>query len=900
LFKQVPVVFAGIAQSHREELRLNTRTTGMFVDIDYTGLLETALKIHPQTRHVIVVNGSSRSDQHIEKQIRTSLAPYTEQYAFTYLTGLPMEEIQQKVQNLPKDSVVLYFVITQDGAGRGFQPAEAAKIVAEAANAPVYGCLDTYLGSGIVGGRMVSLEMTGIKAGEMASRILQGENPANIPITSQGTIVDLFDWRQFKRFGISEDRLPPGSTLRFKEYTFWELYRNHVLWGLCLIVVQSALIAFLLHQRVRIRRAQVQLKERLCFEELLASLSARFVNLPPNNVHEEIKQVLESISTVLKVDRVSVFELSERDKRLYLIHSFTNEGIAAPPVNIHFEQIPWISDTLLQGEVLALPSIESLPAEAETDTHFLRELNTSALALIPLSIGNKTSGVLSLSMVRERRNWPVELIKQCRMIAEIFANALARKEHEETLMTAEQKFRTVADFNYDWEFWMNTDGSIEYVSPSCERITGYTPQEFVIAPSIIEDMIVPEDRAAWNRHRQDVDKMPSQQEVQFRIRTKDGEVRWIEHVCQQVTDPSGEPGGIRVSNRDITARKRAEFRLREAYVNIEKLKNQLEAETTYLKEEIRLDHNFDNIIGNSAELKYVLYKVEQVSPGDTTVLILGESGTGKELIARAIHNRSPRGVRPLIKVNCAALPSLLIESELFGHEKGAFTGAHSRQLGRFEIADGTSVFLDEIGELPIELQVKLLRVLQDGEFERLGSTETKKVDVRVIAATNRDLEEEVLKGSFRKDLFYRLNVFPITVPPLRQRRDDIPLLTRFIVENAAKRHNRKISHIPKSVVQKLQDYQWPGNVRELINVLERAVINSSGTRLQLADNLIEKRIDNELMTVKSLQEIERNHILKVMEITNWRVAGDKGAAVLLEMNPSTLRSRMKKLNINTP
>jgi len=237
---------------------------------------------------------------------------------------------------------------------------------------------------------------------------------------------------------------------------------------------------------------------------------------------------------------------------------------------------------------------------------------------------------------------------------------------------------------------------------------------------------------------------------------------------------------------------------------------------------------------------------------------------------------------------------------LFGHERGSFTGAHSRQLGRFEIADGTSVFLDEIGELPMELQSKLLRVLQDGEIERLGSTETKKVDVRVIAATNRDLEEDVLRGRFREDLFYRLNVFPITVPPLRQRIDDIPLLTQFFVENAAKRLNKKIERIPESVVQKLQNYSWPGNVRELINIIERAVINSPGPRLQLSDNLTEKRIANEQLTVKSLQEIERNHIIKALQITNWRIAGNKGAASLLEINPSTLRSRMKKLNINTP
>jgi len=412
---------------------------------------------------------------------------------------------------------------------------------------------------------------------------------------------------------------------------------------------------------------------------------------------------------------------------------------------------------------------EGLPAEAEADSNFLRGHNCRALVLFPLTIDNNTSGMLSLSMVRPLQVWPKEVIQQCQPIADIFANALGRMRYDESLKRAERKYRMVADFNYDWEYWTNIDGSLEYVSPSCERVTGYSPREFTAEPSIIEEIILSEDRDIWGHHLQCADHEAAQREIEFRIKAKDGTIRWLEHLCRQVTDSSGAPMGIRVSNRDITLRKEAELKLLNAYKDIKKLKNQLEEETSYLQAEIKLEHNFENIIGNSAELTYVLYKVEQVCASDTTVLILGESGTGKELIARAIHSRSPRGARPLIKVNCAALPADLIESELFGHERGAFTGAHSRKLGRFEIADGTSIFLDEIGELPLELQAKLLRVLQDSELERLGGTDTRKVNVRVIAATNRDLEEEIQKGRFRKDLFYRLNVFPITIPPLRQR-----------------------------------------------------------------------------------------------------------------------------------
>jgi len=351
---------------------------------------------------------------------------------------------------------------------------------------------------------------------------------------------------------------------------------------------------------------------------------------------------------------------------------------------------------------------------------------------------------------------------------------------------------------------------------------------------------------------------------------------------------------------DITDRKQAETKLQEAYTEIEQLHMQLQAETAYLQEEIKLEHNFETIIGNSAAIQYVLYKVEQVADTDTTVLVLGETGTGKELISRAIHNNSLRKARVLMKVNCATLPSNLIESELFGHERGAFTGAHTLQTGRFEVADGTSIFLDEIGELPLELQAKLLRVIQDGEFERLGSSRTVKVDVRVIAATNRDLEAEVRQGRFREDLFYRLDVFPITVPPLRDRTEDIPLLVEFFVEKVSKRMGKSIELLPANVMKKLHDYPWPGNVRELENVIERAVINSSGPKLRLADDLAGPAHKEMPTPLKSLQEIETGHIIRVLEEANWRIDGPKGAALILDMNPSTLRSRMRKLGIKKP
>ena len=349
---------------------------------------------------------------------------------------------------------------------------------------------------------------------------------------------------------------------------------------------------------------------------------------------------------------------------------------------------------------------------------------------------------------------------------------------------------------------------------------------------------------------------------------------------------------------EIEDRKRVELELREALSEIKRLKDQLEAERTYLQEEIKLEYNHENIIGQSDELKYTLYKVEQIAPTDTVVIVLGETGTGKELIVRAIHGSSLRKDRPLLKVNCATLPLNLIESELFGHERGAFTGAFDRRVGRFEAANGATLFLDEIGELPLELQPKLLRVIQDGEFERLGSSRTIKVDVRIIAATNRNLEEEVRNDRFRKDLWYRLNIFPITVPALREHMEDIPQLVEYYIDKISRRLGKSIESIPTNVMNTLQNYHWPGNVRELENVIERAVINSSSPKLRLVDEL--KTSQKDLTTSKTMEKVERDHIVRILEQTHWKVSGKNGASEILGLNVSTLRARMRKLGIRRP
>jgi PAS domain S-box-containing protein len=350
---------------------------------------------------------------------------------------------------------------------------------------------------------------------------------------------------------------------------------------------------------------------------------------------------------------------------------------------------------------------------------------------------------------------------------------------------------------------------------------------------------------------------------------------------------------------EIAERKKAKDSLLAAYSEIKRLKEQFEAENIYLQQEVGRQYNFGEIIGRSTLLLQVLSQVEQVAPMNATVLILGETGTGKGVVARAIHSRSTRKGRPLITVDCTTLPAALVESELFGRERGAFTGAGERQIGRFELADGGTIFLDEVGEMPLELQSKLLRVIQDGEFERLGNPRTIKTDVRIIAATNRNLTEEVKNGRFREDLFYRLNVFPISMPPLRMRREDIPLLVNYLVDKFNHKMGRKIETISKDTLEMLCGYHWPGNIRELENVIERAVITSSGVALQLLDRFDTDQImeDSAEQQIKALVDLEHDHILQTLQKTAWRIEGKNGAALLLGLNASTLRARMRKYGI---
>jgi formate hydrogenlyase transcriptional activator len=417
------------------------------------------------------------------------------------------------------------------------------------------------------------------------------------------------------------------------------------------------------------------------------------------------------------------------------------------------------------------------------------------------------------------------------------------------------------------------------------RILGVKPEE---VPYTYGKTLAPDTPDAQRRLKEafeSVGRGTDTSGVVLELRRKDnGRPIWI----QWWSNPDAGGQFTRTMFIDITEK-----------VLMEQEQARLQAQNQYLQEEIKYNHNFEEIISKSANFHKVLQQIEQVASTDATVLIMGESGTGKELIARAVHNISNRSKRPLVKVNCATLPANLIESELFGHEKGAFTGAMERKIGRFELADGGTIFLDEIGELPLELQSKLLRVLQEGEFERLGNPKTMKVNVRIIAATNRNLELAIEKKEFREDLFYRLNVFPVITPPLRDRKEDIPLLVTHFIRKYEMKMGKKITGIAPDVMNALSEYDWPGNIRELENLIERALILCRGNTLEYGDWVPIKKpaTTNGKATAQKLEDIEREHIAAVLKQTNWKVSGEKGAAKMLGLNATTLEARMKKLGI---
>ncbi|HME71400.1 MAG TPA: sigma 54-interacting transcriptional regulator [Myxococcota bacterium] len=489
---------------------------------------------------------------------------------------------------------------------------------------------------------------------------------------------------------------------------------------------------------------------------------------------------------------------------------------------------------------------------------------------------------------------------QALVVMRIFAGRavaeIERARAEQALRDSEKEWRDLYELAPIAYIYEGTDSRFVSANRAAQRLLGLKPEEVrgTLGRSLVAS--TPETQQRVGEVLVAIQRGEERAGIELELRRKDdGRPVWV----QWWSKPDSDGKYTRTMLVDITDR-----------VLAEQERNRLQQQNLYLREEIESEYNFEEIVGRSAALQKVLRDADRVAATEASVLIIGETGTGKELVARAIHARSSRKDKPLVKVNCAALASGLVESEFFGHEKGAFTGASERRIGRFELAHGGTIFLDEVGEIPPEIQVKLLRVLQEREFERAGGSSTIRVDVRVIAATNRDLGKAIAEGKFRQDLFYRLNVFPVKVPPLREREGDLPLLVSYLVGRHAARIGRRIAHVSNETMERLAQYEWPGNVRELENVIERAVILSSGSELEIGADVLSgvgsvapAQASPAIGAAApapggSLDDVERRHIVETLRATGWRVEGPDGAATRLGVNPSTLRSRVKKLGIS--
>jgi PAS domain S-box-containing protein len=483
-----------------------------------------------------------------------------------------------------------------------------------------------------------------------------------------------------------------------------------------------------------------------------------------------------------------------------------------------------------------------------------------------------------------------ELVEKNR---ELGKEALRCRQIEKALLSTEGQYRKIFNSAMDGLLIFDRKGRIVEANPQACRMYGYNREEMTTLTR--EDIMHPDYHYLFEAFRKET-KEKGMFAAESKDIKKDGTLFYIE--IRGTEFNYNDRKHVLAIVRDVTERKRTEESLRVALSSIEQLKERLESENVYLRQEIELRYQHKEIIGQSEAIRRTLSQVERVAETVATVLLIGETGTGKELLARAIHRLSPRRENAMVKVNCAAIPANLMESELFGHEKGAFTDAFTRQIGRFEIAHGSTLFLDEISELPLALQAKLLRVLQDGEFERLGNPKTIRVDVRIIAATNKDLSRAVAEGRFREDLFYRLNVFPVVVPPLRERPADIPLFVWGFVREFEKTMGKRIETVSKKTMEALQAYPWPGNVRELRNVIERAMI-LSGQEPLIVEVPTQKGPDKFDHPI-NLADVEREHIHSILVQTGWRVRGRHGAADILGLKPSTLESKMKKLGVLRP
>jgi formate hydrogenlyase transcriptional activator len=686
------------------------------------------------------------------------------------------------------------------------------------------------------------------------------------------------------------------------------------------------------------REAQL---DRRAFDGLLVALSNRFKNSKPQNLDGEIDEGLKEIASYFECDCIGLWEFTNPGTKAFLSHCLVEQDTKQPFKKFINDEFPHVTHQLLQGKTVCAARVDDLPDSASTDRQAFRHHGIKSFVVAPVFMADIPQGCLSLTTSGNEREWREEEICQIERICSLLGNVLDRKASFDKLDEG-FRFESLLSFASKRFFNLSAERIEKAVSETFTRLLSFFGSHFcglfefnpvkgdfplahsghAAGPSSVPEQVDFMQVFPWLYDwvvkqgkpfvMERLDELP-----QEAVSDRKTHLAWKTEAFIALPIYSGDSPTYcifladsrqrawpakTVSRLELLAevivnglkRNQADRDLMRSHDVIVSLKARLEAEADPPTFETRRYKGTQRILGRSEAITKVLVQIEQVASTNSTVFIRGETGTGKELVAEAIHRFSSRTEKPMVMVNCASLPTALVEAELFGREKGAYTGALSKQAGRFEVADGGTIFLDEIGELSTEVQAKLLRVLQEGSFERLGSPNTLKVNVRVIAASNRNLAEEVKKGTFREDLFYRLNVFPIHVPPLRMRVEDIPCLVWNFIKEFSEKMGKKIHNVTKRDMEALQTYSWPGNVRELRNVIEYAVIVSPGDTLKVRLPEPEQSGTARIMT---LEELEYRHISEVLQMTGWRIKGERGAARLLGMNPSTLYSRMLKLGI---
>jgi PAS domain S-box-containing protein len=624
------------------------------------------------------------------------------------------------------------------------------------------------------------------------------------------------------------------------------------------------------------------LEEAVQLDEIVTELVA----VRPEHVDDALQTAMGRLLDPLDLDHCAVFLLSADGQDLRLTHHRTRADMPEPPSEVSVGTGHGTTmSRVLEGRMVYVGSLDDV--SSDTEREHIRRWGATSLAAFPLTIDGVVTGAVYFSSQRPLGGTPGGLARLC-LVAHLFGSALGRKRADAALQSSEQRFQTIAD----------QASVMIWISGPDKRSTWFNRQWLEFVGHTL-DQQVRSGRTA-SVHAEDLKSCLEIYETSFdarrpfsmeyRLRRCDGTWRWVlDNGAPNFA--GGEFAGYVGTCLDITEH-------REALQEVVRLRDELHVENVTLKREVRERRGFDTIVGESEAIRSVLAEVERVAATDATVLLLGETGTGKELFATRIHELSARRQRTMVRVNCSAIPPTLIESELFGRERGAFTGALARQVGRFELADHSTIFLDEIGDLPVDVQVKLLRVLEERQIERLGSPRPLRVDTRIIAATHRDLEKRVTEGGFREDLFYRLNVFPIRIPPLRDRIDDIPVLVWRFVVDMSKALAKRIETIPPQNMQALLQYPWPGNIRELRNVVERSMILAKGPRLTIeVPTATPSRTAGR--SVK-LTDVEKEHIRSILESTAWRIRGTGGAAEKLGLPATTLETRIAKLGLVRP